>query len=248
MLLGIDFGTSFSQVSTIDSLGRPTLLLNPGVYGIPSEFYYDRDNGILIGQDAQDVGQGTAAANLVREIKMKLRDGSRILGGQPFTAKEIVREIYKTLVSRAVQIARKRLINADIEGVVLSVPAKFEQPECDLIKTAAEECQGCNNLPVNAIISEPVAAAIAYYNKANVEDGKHVLVYDLGGGTYDIALVRADSSLVEHYAVVDSDMIRLGGRNWDEKIVEYITQTTEHKAGIRIRGNVDFEEKSTGRR
>ena len=61
MFLGIDFGTSFSQVSTM-YLGQPLLLLNPGEYGIPSEFYYDRDCGILIGQDALDAGQGEAAA------------------------------------------------------------------------------------------------------------------------------------------------------------------------------------------
>lgn len=245
MLLGIDFGTSFSQVSTIDSLGQPTLLLNPGEYGIPSEFYYDRESGILIGQDALDAGQGTAAANLVSEVKMAILEGrSFTLDRRTFTAKEIVKEIYKTLVSKAVQIAGRRAIDTNIEGIVISIPAKFGMQECDLIRTAAEECQGRNSwLPIKAIIKEPVAAALAYYNKANVEDNKHILVYDLGGGTCDIALVRSDSSLAEHYTVVDSDMVRLGGRNWDEKIVEYITQTTEHNAGVRIRGNVGFEEK-----
>ena len=244
MFLGIDFGTSFSQVSTLDSLGQPTLLLNPGEYGIPSEFYYDRDCGILIGQDALDAGQGAAAANLVHEVKMAILEGkSFTLDQRTFTAKEIVKEIYKALISRAVQIAGRRALNVNIEGVVISIPAKFGMQERDLIKTAASECQGHNKLPIMAIIKEPVAAAIAYYNKANVEDGKHILVYDLGGGTCDIALVRSDSSLAEHYTVVDSDMVRLGGRNWDEKIVEYITQTTEHKADIRIRGNVGFEEK-----
>lgn len=245
MLLGIDFGTSFSQVSTIDSLGQPTLLLNPGEYGIPSEFYYDRDSGILIGQDALDAGQGTAAANLVSEVKMAILEGrSFTLDGRTFTAKEIVKEIYKALVSKAVQIAGRRAIDTNIEGIVISIPAKFGMQERDLIRTAAEECQGRNSrLPVKAIIKEPVAAALAYYNKANVEDGKHILVYDLGGGTCDIALVRSDSSLAEHYTVVDSDMVRLGGRNWDEALVKHITKIIEEKARIKIGGNVGFEEK-----
>ena len=111
MFLGIDFGTSFSQVSTM-YLGQPLLLLNPGEYGIPSEFYYDRDCGILIGQDALDAGQGEAAANLVTEVKMAILSGkSFVLDGKTFSAKDIIKEIYKALIIKAVQVAKKRYIN-----------------------------------------------------------------------------------------------------------------------------------------
>ena len=242
MFLGIDFGTSFSQISTM-YLGQPFLLLNPGEYGIPSEFYYDRASGILIGQDAIDAGQGNAAANLVSEVKMAILSGrSFTLDGRTFTAKEIVKEIYRTLVLKATQVARRRSINTDIEGVVISVPAKFGIQERYLIAEAARESLGTTKLPIKAIIKEPVAAALAYYN-TELESDKHILVYDLGGGTCDIALVRADSSVAEHYTVVDSDMVRLGGRNWDEELVNYITQIIENESGVRIRGNVGFENK-----
>lgn len=242
MFLGIDFGTSFSQVSTM-YLGQPLLLLNPGEYGIPSEFYYDRDCGILIGQDALDAGQGEAAANLVTEVKMAILSGkSFVLDGKTFSAKDIIKEIYKTLILRAVQVAKKRSINNNIEGIVISVPAKFGMQERGLISEAARECLGTTKIPIRAIIKEPVAAAISYYN-TELEDNKYILVYDLGGGTCDVALVRSDSSSAEHYTVVDSDMVRLGGRNWDEELVKYITQIIENKSGIRIRGNVGYEEK-----
>lgn len=242
MFLGIDFGTSFSQVSTM-YLGQPLLLLNPGEYGIPSEFYYDRDCGILIGQDALDAGQGEAAANLVTEVKMAILSGkSFVLDGKTFSAKEIVKEIYKTLILKAVQVAKKRSINTNIEGIVISVPAKFGIQERGLISEAARECLETTKVPIRAIIKEPVAAAISYYN-TELEDNKHILVYDLGGGTCDVALVRSDSSSAEHYTVVDSDMLRLGGRNWDEELVKYITQIIENKSGIRIKGNVGYEEK-----
>ena len=242
MFLGIDFGTSFSQVSTM-YLGQPLLLLNPGEYGIPSEFYYDRDCGILIGQDALDAGQGEAAANLVTEVKMAILSGkSFILDGKTFSAKDIIKEIYKTLILKAVQVAKKRSINTNIEGIVISVPAKFGMQERGLISEAARECLGTTKIPIRAIIKEPVAAAISYYN-TELEDNKYILVYDLGGGTCDVALVRSDSSSAEHYTVVDSDMVRLGGRNWDEELVKYITQIIENKSGIRIKGNVGYEEK-----
>lgn len=242
MFLGIDFGTSFSQVSTM-YLGQPLLLLNPGEYGIPSEFYYDRDCGILIGQDALDAGQGEAAANLVTEVKMAILSGkSFVLDGKTFSAKDIIKEIYKTLILKAVQVAKKRSINTNIEGIVISVPAKFGMQERGLIAEAARECLGTTKVPIRAIIKEPVAAAISYYN-TELEDNKYILVYDLGGGTCDVALVRSDSSSAEHYTVVDSDMVRLGGRNWDEELVKYITQIIENKSGIRIKGNVGYEEK-----
>ena len=242
MFLGIDFGTSFSQVSTM-YLGQPLLLLNPGEYGIPSEFYYDRDCGILIGQDALDAGQGEAAANLVTEVKMAILSGkSFVLDGKTFSAKDIIKEIYTALIIKAVQVAKKRSINTNIEGVVISVPAKFGMQERGLISEAARECLGTTKVPIRAIIKEPVAAAISYYN-TELEDNKYILVYDLGGGTCDVALVRSDSSSAEHYTVVDADMVRLGGRNWDEELVKYITQIIENKSGIRIKGNVGYEEK-----
>lgn len=242
MLLGIDFGTSFSQVSTM-SHGHPFLLLTPGEYGMPSEFYYDRDNGILIGQDALDAGQGDAAANLISEVKMDILSGKSFsLDGRVFTTKEIVKEICKALVLKAVQVAKKRLINSVIEGIVISIPAKFGIQERYLIAEAVKKCLDKKKLPIKAIIKEPVAAALAYY-QVELEDNKHILVYDLGGGTCDIALVRSDSSVEEHYTVVDSDMIRVGGRDWDKKLAEYITQIIENNSGIKIRGNEGFEEK-----
>lgn len=242
MFLGVDFGTSFSQVSTM-YLGQPLLLLNPGEYGIPSEFYYDRECGVLIGQDALDAGQGEAASNLVTEVKMSILSGkSFVLDGKTFSAKDIVKEIYKTLILKAVQVAKKRAINTSIEGIVISVPAKFGLQERSLISEAARECLGTTKVPIRAIIKEPVAAAISYYS-TELEDDKYILVYDLGGGTCDVALVRSDSSLAEHYTVVDSNMVRLGGRNWDEELVKYITQIIENKSGVKIRGNVGYEEK-----
>lgn len=240
MYLGIDFGTTFSQTSTL-YLDQPLLLLSPGEYGIPSEFYYDRDNGILIGQDALDAGQGVAAVNLKSEIKMDLAH-SFTVDGRTFQAKEIVREIYKTLVNKAKKVARTRKIDTKIEGIVISVPAKFSMQERSLIYEAARHCLPDETLPVQDIIKEPVAAALSYY-KTELESNRYVLVYDLGGGTCDVALVRSDHRLRERFEVIDTDMVRLGGRDWDKALAEHITDIVEHKANLKIRGNAGFEEK-----
>ncbi|MBP5590570.1 Hsp70 family protein [bacterium] len=234
MYLGLDFGTSFSQPATI-FLDNPKLLLEHAEYGIPSAFYYDREYEILVGQEALDAGQGNQAKNLVREVKMDIIDGKQFyLDGRNFSTKDIVKEIYKSLISKAIQVAKKEAnINTNIEGVVISVPAKFGMQECYLLKEAVENCWD-TKIPVMAIIKEPVAAALAYYN-TGLEDDKHILVYDLGGGTCDVALVRSDSSAAEHYTVIDSDMVRIGGRLWDEKLASYITQDIEKKAGINFR-------------
>ena len=242
MIVGIDFGTSFSEMATLYA-NQLFLLLNPGEYGIPSEFYYDGENGILVGQDALDAGQGTAAANLVSEIKMGLLSGKTYtLDGRTFTAKDIVKEIDRYVLTRAMAVAQKQRIPETIEGLVISVPAKFGMQECDLIAEAARDALPGKRLPIRGILKEPVAAAISYY-RTGLPNGTRVLVYDLGGGTCDIALVEADDTAKEHYTVIDSDMLRLGGRDWDRALISFITGQIEKKSGVTVAGNIGYEEK-----
>lgn len=241
MHIAIDFGTSFSQMATM-YLEQPLVLLNPGEYGIPSEFYYDANCGVLIGQEALDAGQGEFAANLVSEVKMAIQQGKTFtLDDRAFTVQEIVYEICRTVFARALQIAKKYPIDPTIEQVVISIPAKFGIKERRIIHDAAKKCLGNRSAPIR-IIKEPVAAALGYY-KTNLANNDHILVYDLGGGTCDIALVRADPSSTEHYTVVDSDMVRLGGRNWDEALINNISIQLEQQTGVSIKGQPAYEEK-----
>ena len=113
MFLGIDFGTSFSQVSTM-YLGQPLLLLNPGEYGIPSEFYYDRDCGILIGQDALDAGQGEAAANLVTEVKMAIERTFSIIKPTA-VAKNVIGNIFARFEAAGFKIVGTKMLHLTVE-------------------------------------------------------------------------------------------------------------------------------------
>lgn len=243
MKIGIDFGTSFSLPAT-SYLNQNVILLPGGKYGIPSVFYYSDWDGVLIGEEAERAGQGTDAKNLKREIKLEL-NSSFTADGKTFTAKQIVGYILNFIKENAIETASKeKLINEPLEGVVISVPAAFEHNEKALIKEASEipASQGGPQLNVLGFIKEPVAAALSYF-KTSLADKTKVIVYDLGGGTCDIAIVEANSALKEKYTVVDSDMIRIGGKNWDSKLESYIIREIEKQSGKNLRNNPGYLEK-----
>ncbi len=242
MKLGIDFGTSFSLGATIH-LGTKEILLPGGTYGIPSVFYYDDWEGVLIGEAAEDAGQGDQAKNLRREIKLDL-NSTFVADGKRFSAKEIVGHILSYVKEVSLQTAQEKMIDERLEGVVISVPAAFTGNEKEFIRAAAEipTSRGGPGLKVLGFIKEPVAAALAYFDTPLNDDTK-ILVYDLGGGTCDVAIVKADSRAEEKYTVVDSDMLRIGGKNWDEKLQAYITAELEKQSGISVHGNPAYTEK-----
>lgn len=229
MYLGIDFGTTYSEPATLYQ-NHPIVLLSPGVYGIPSLFYYDSDTGVIIGDEADASAIGTAAANLIKDIKMVQADTrSFTIDGHTFSAQEIISYIYTYILNQAIEVAAQKLISPlEIEGLVITVPAKFPYEELSLLQRAArqaiDEFPDCAKASSNiniAILEEPVAAALSYFN-TSLEDNTNILVYDLGGGTCDIALVCSDSNRLDHFKVIDNDMIRYGGRNWDQAVADQI--------------------------
>lgn len=225
MKIGIDFGTTFSLPATLIN-GTPSTLLPGGAYGIPSVFYYDEKSGILIGEPAVNRGN-IKVNNIVRDIKMEINNESFIPkkpGGKEFDKKEIVGNIIKEVVKIAKdEIERKQLSSQDIDGAVISVPAAFEMRELEFIRKVSEINAG---IKVLGFIREPVAAAISYFNAPSAEDKKTILVYDCGGGTCDVAIVRADKYSQDinspWYTVLASDMRRIGGRDWDKILAEMI--------------------------
>ena len=243
MNLAIDFGTTFTLPATTH-MGNIVRLLPEGWYAIPSLFYYNQYDGILIGKEAEDAGQGYEAANLVREIKLDLFS-KRILDGKEFTARQIVGYILKYTIDMAKVIAEKKLINNEIEHVVISVPAGFGNNEKHIILEAATSpvTQGGAGLRKNQVsfIKEPVAAALAYHNDS-MKDHVKALVYDFGGGTCDIALVESDLNTREKYNVLRSEMARVGGKDYDERLMAYITREIEKKTGKSMKGDA-YQEK-----
>lgn len=242
MKIGIDFGTSFS-LPAVTWMGTGIILLPGGKYGIPSVFYYDDWEGVLVGEAAENAGQGQEAANLKREIKLEL-NSTFTADGRTFTAKQIVGYILKNVKELALSTAKSKLINEELEGVVISVPAAFGHNEKEFIKEAAQipASEGGPELKVLGFIKEPVAAALAYF-KTSLADKTRILVYDLGGGTCDVAIVEADSSAAEKYIVIDSDMRRIGGKDWDQRLESYIRSELERQSGMQLGKNPGYQEK-----
>lgn len=222
MKIGIDFGTCFSSPACLES-GRPIVLLPNNEYAIPSLFYYDSEDGIKIGKDAEDCYNPN---NLVRYIKMEISNENFLFvaDNRRFTKKDIIYNILNKVIQTAkAESERRELKSQSIDGVVISVPAAFTLREKQYIKEAAELIN-INGTPLNVLgfIPEPVAAAIAYFNAPAAEDNKTILVYDLGGGTCDVALVKADSTAATWYKVMRSGMKRIGGRDWDNALMQII--------------------------
>ncbi|MBR2775047.1 MAG: Hsp70 family protein [Selenomonadaceae bacterium] len=221
MKIGIDFGTSFSLPAGLinDDCRR---LLPDKIYGVPSVFYYDKRQGIMIGGSADNRGK-YRPENVVRNVKMEISNPSKKtfnLDGKTFNKKQIVGRIINEVKKLALEeISRKQLVSREIDGAVISVPAAFTLRELNFIREAAQDEA---NLKVLGFIREPVAAAISYFNAPAAEDKKTILVYDLGGGTCDVAIVRSDKNSKEWYKVIDSDMQRIGGRDWDRLLCELI--------------------------
>ena len=245
MKIGIDFGTTFSLPAAIIN-GQPDTLLPNGEYGLPSLFYYDKEMGIRIGKAARDEGEYNSA-NLVREIKMEINQSNNnyTLDGKTFTKEDIVTSILNHITQTAQdEIQRRILSTQSIEGVVIAVPVAFTLREIDFIRKSAQlpRSKGGPALNVYGFIREPVAAAIAYFHADRENMQRTILVYDLGGGTCDVAIVRANSQISEQFEVIASDMMRVGGRDWDKVMLELIKRKYQARAG-NIRFTPDDERK-----
>lgn len=242
MYIGVDFGTSFSQAATLE-FTQPVLLEDAREYGTPSVFYYDHENGIGVGTEALECSQGYSSVNLKTDIKMDLLENKSVtVDDRTFSCEEIISEICKHVLTKSKRIASTRGIDPEIKGMVITVPAKFGYLEKDIIARSISKALGEPPIPVTGILKEPVAAALHYF-QTNVEDGKNILVFDLGGGTCDIALVRAKSSSRDYYEVIDSEMERIGGRDWDAKITGRLIEVFEEQTGITISNNPSFQRK-----
>ena len=243
MVLGVDFGTSFSQVAVYDN-GNVKMLATGGKYGTPSVFYYDSVQGEQVGLDAEKTATLPISipGNLVRDVKMRLNETFN-LDGKTFTSSEIIKSIYKEILLQAIELGEREYGDKfKIDGIVISHPAEFKMTDIGLIADAARDCLPNTQIKILGTIKEPVAAAINYYNADPQPDGTNVLVFDLGGGTCDLAVVSTDRKTPSQFYVEDSKMIKVGGRDWDKALMEYVIKQIALKNNNEgaIRNNADY--------
>jgi molecular chaperone DnaK len=231
-LVGIDLGTTFSAIATLDERGQAITLPNlDGEMLTPSAVLIEEGSAI-VGQAARDVAleQPEKVALIIKRY-MGHPKYAHPVSGRDFRPETLSAIILKKLV----QDAERRI--GPIGQAVITVPAYFD----DTRRKATKDAGRIAGLDVLDILDEPTAAALAYsfqnaQSPAQLNPGdplpiqdQTVLVYDLGGGTFDVTLVRLGRHRFESLAI-EGD-VRLGGKDWDDRIVEFVANQFKAKFG-----------------
>jgi len=225
-IIGIDLGTSTTEAAVVRD-GKPELLLNfDGKKVTPSVVGIDNSGNILAGEAAL-ARQVTAPESTVAEIKRKMGLKEKIfLGKNSFTPEQISAQI----LSYVRRFAGEYL-EEDITRAVISVPAYFDEIQ----RQATVEAGRQAGFKVERIINEPTAAALSY-GLSHIGEESYVLVYDLGGGTFDVTLLEMFDGVLEVKA--SSGDNQLGGKDFDQKLIDFLLKRFKEKNGIDLGGDI----------
>ncbi|MET8807436.1 molecular chaperone DnaK [Streptomyces sp. NPDC004546] len=222
--VGIDLGTTNSVVSVLEG-GEPTVVTNAeGARTTPSVVAFAKNGEVLVGE----VAKRQAVTNVdrtARSVKRHMGDhGWRFpehgdIDGKRYTAQEISARVLQKLKRDA-----EAHLGEDVTDAVVTVPAYFDDAQRQATKEAGEIA----GLNVLRIINEPTAAALAY--GLDKENDQTVLVFDLGGGTFDVSLLEIGEGVIEVKAT--NGDTHLGGDDWDQRIVDHLVTTFKNNHGI----------------
>ncbi|GAB3170814.1 Hsp70 family protein [Myceligenerans halotolerans] len=221
-IFGIDLGTTYSVIAYIDDAGRPVVVRDQTTNGeiTPSVVFFENEDNVVVGNAAKEMAH-VEPGRVVSLVKREMGNEAyrRSFFGREHSAPAISALILKYLASYA---------QGDMGGtaskVVITVPAYFGQLERSATRQAGEIA----GLDVVGIVPEPVAAALAYGLGKDSGD-RTLLVFDLGGGTFDVTIFQVTASSVR-VVVVDGDRL-LGGADWDRALVEHFQAQAEAEFG-----------------
>ncbi|MEU7115480.1 Hsp70 family protein, partial [Streptomyces sp. NPDC046182] len=222
--VGIDLGTTNSVVSVLEG-GEPTVVTNTeGGRTTPSVVAFAKKGEVLVG----DVAKRQAVTNVertARSVKRHVGDPnwrfpeSGEIDGRRYTAQEISARVLQKLKRDA-----EAYLGEDVTDAVVTVPAYFNDSQ----RTATKEAGEIAGLNVLRIINEPTSAALAY--GLDKENDQTILVFDLGGGTFDVSLLEIGEGLVEVKAT--NGDTHLGGDDWDQRIVDHLVKEFQNGYGV----------------
>ncbi|MEQ1736905.1 MAG: molecular chaperone DnaK, partial [Rhodoglobus sp.] len=224
--VGIDLGTTNSVVAVLEG-GEPTVIANAeGFRTTPSVVAFTKDAEVLVGETAKR----QAVTNVDRTIASVKRhmgtDWKQDIDSKKYTAQEISARILAKLKRDAEQY-----LGEPVTDAVVTVPAYFNDAERQATKEAGEIA----GLNVLRIINEPTAAALAYGLDKGKED-ELILVFDLGGGTFDVSLLAVgkddDFSTIQVRSTAGDN--RLGGDDWDARVVDYLIKQFKETTGVDV--------------
>jgi len=224
--VGIDLGTTNSVVSVLEG-GEPTVIANAeGGRTTPSVVAFAKSGEPLVGE----IAKRQAVTNVDRTIASVKRhmgtSWSQEIDGKKYTAQEISARVLQKLKRDA-----ESYLGESVSDAVITVPAYFNDAERQATKEAGEIA----GLRVARIINEPTAAALAYGLDRGKED-ELILVFDLGGGTFDVSLLEVGKDAEDGFSTIQvratSGDNRLGGDDWDARVVQHLVTTVKNSSGV----------------
>ena len=222
--VGIDLGTTNSVVSVLEG-GEPTVITNTeGARTTPSVVAFAKNGEVLVGEVAKRQAV-TNVERTARSVKRYMGDHSwhfpdqGDIDGKHYTAQEISARVLQKLKRDA-----ESYLGEDVTDAVITVPAYFDDAQRQATKEAGEIA----GLNVMRIINEPTAAALAY--GLDKENDQTVLVFDLGGGTFDVSLLEMGDGVIEVKAT--NGDTHLGGDDWDQRVVDHLVQQFKNHYGV----------------
>lgn len=219
--VGIDLGTTNSAVAYVNENNQPVILKNSvNESTTPSAIYFGKNGNIKIGKNAKNMEEfGESEVASFYKRNMNVEEKMFYFQGKEYSPIDLSAIFLKELV---LQIENKN--NVKIDRAIITVPAYFSEIEKQNTRKAAEKA----GIDVIKLINEPTAAAIAYGFKGS-QNSKNVMIYDLGGGTFDVTIAKVYDKNIDVIAVGGNHV--LGGKDWDENLCDYILEKYYDESG-----------------
>ncbi len=224
-IIGIDLGTTNSCVAVFEG-GEPTVITNPeGARTTPSVLAFSKNGERMVGQVAKRQSI-TNPDRTIMSIKRKMGSDYKVeIDGKKYTPQEISAMILQKLKADA-----EAYLGTTVSQAVITVPAYFS----DAQRQATKDAGKIAGLEVLRIINEPTAAALAYGVDKDTKEQK-VMIFDLGGGTFDVSILDISDGVFEVLATNGNTM--LGGDDFDKRIIDWIADTFQKENGIDLRND-----------
>ncbi len=227
-IIGIDLGTTNSCVAVMEG-GQPTVIANTeGARTTPSVVAFTKTGERLVGEPAKRQAV-TNANRTISSIKREMGTDYKVdIDGKKYSPQEISAMILQKLKADA-----EGYLGEKVTEAVITVPAYFNDAQRQATKDAGKIAAGLLDDVVKRIINEPTAAALAY----GLDNGKEqkIMVYDLGGGTFDVSIIEIGDGVIEVLSTAGNN--RLGGDDFDQKITDYMLADFKAKEGVDLSGD-----------